>query len=330
MSRSRRLLTTSLFALSGVLLLLANLLAWVECTLLDSSEFQERTAAALDEPESRERTASVIATAIVNSGSVDQAIDERLSDELRLLAPVLKSQLENGLAATAERVLAADAIQGLRDDAVLRFHGLVLGVLKDERVVGARQDQIVLDLSDYVPAVVQELGLRAAERAGGGDSALEDGTIVLVDDAGAVRSASFIARNTDVVAIVLALVAIGLLVLAVSRLADLRTGIRRSGYVVLAAGLASMLLVFIVNQAIDGAYPDRVVLQELVGSLLSNLRLQSLLLVVVGVVAAAATDRRLLGAAERGWAGTQDYFQRTGIPAPLVVAVAVVVLLLIF
>jgi hypothetical protein len=304
------------------------MLLWVQCTLLDSSEFQARTSSALDEPEARERAADVIATAIVNSGQVDQAIDERLTDELRLLAPVLKSQLQNGLAVTAERVLESDAFRGLRDEATLRFHRLVLGVLEDRRTLAAREDQIVLDLSEYVPAVVQEMGLEAAERAGGG-SALQDGTIVLVDDAGAVRSASFIARNTDAVAAVLALLSAGLFLLAIARVKDVRNGVRRSAYAVLTVGVVTLFLVFVVNQAIEGAYPERVVLQELVGSLLSTLRLQALVLALVGIVTAASTDRRVHTFGASSWARTRDYVERTGVPAPLILGTGVVIILLL-
>jgi hypothetical protein len=330
MKKPRRPLVIGLLAAAGLLIFVANFLAWTQCTLLDSSEFQDEVSEALDEPAAQERAAAVIAESISNSDRIQTAIDERLPENLALLAPVLKSQLENGLQAVAERVLASEAFRGVRDEIVLRLHRTVVGVLKDERAIGVQGDQVVLDLNDLAPAVLQRIGLEAAERTQGGSDFVEgDGRIVLVEDAGLVKNISFIARNADVVALLAALAGLACLAGAIALSADVRGGIRASGYVLLGVGVTTLLIVFAVNQVVGGLYPERTVLRELVSSILSNLRLQALALTVVGAVAAIALDSRLIGAAGRARLRVGGFLERTGLPAPLLLAGAAVGLILI-
>jgi len=101
-----RLLHWVLLCLGVLLLLVANVLFWVDRTLLDSDRFADAVDEAMAKPEVQDRMATVISQEGASEIDIQSRLKARLPDELQFLVPLagdsVTEELLQGLVARAE------------------------------------------------------------------------------------------------------------------------------------------------------------------------------------------------------------------------------------
>jgi hypothetical protein len=205
---------------------------------------------------------------------------------------LLQGQLHDVLSRLLAEAASTDAVQNLLVNAVHRLHDAVVSTLRGERgKLGVQGDSLVLDMSATVQHVFDSLGIN--EPAGQNDDL---GTVVLIHDASALGTASSLVRALDTavpILFVLSLVGFAAYVLLSP---DKARGLRRVGYAIVIAAVASLLLWRLSNWGGSTYLGDAPIARMMIKSLVSNLRTQSLLLLAIGAVLIAVADQRV-----RGW-----------------------------
>lgn len=318
--------SVSLVVLGAIALFAANALIWVDSTLLDSNGFSSAMNTALDKPEVEQRIADVLAQRVVDSGEIQQRVDAELPQNLAIVARVAAPQIEDVIAQITLRVLESDLTGDVRDAVILRFHSAVIGVLEDRQgLVGTQGDSIVLDLREVVDRIFSRLGIATPAAAQQSDF----GQVVIVRDASGLKEASFFVRNRTEIAVGSLIVATCLFAAAVLIDRNHRHGLLLCGYGVAATGLITLLLLWAGNRQLESSSEERTVLRAIVDALETNLQLQSLALVVLGVCLIAAFDRRILRGLDTGWNRGTAAVGRFGVSRAVLVAVAILVVLLL-
>ena len=126
--------------------------------------------------------------------------------------------------------------------------------------------------------------------------------------------------------IVLALLAaVACLAGAALVIGDHMKGLSRAGFAVATAGVLTLLIVAIGNTFIPD---ERVVLRELVQALETNLRKESVLLLMVGAIIALGTDAGIRANLASARSSISSQMQRVGTGTPLLLALGAAALLL--
>jgi hypothetical protein len=315
---------------SGIALLAANLLIWADRTVIDRDEFVETVDQTLAKPEVDERIASVITTQIVDSPQYKTFIDENLPSQAAALEPLVRGRARPFIEDAVQTVLSSELIGSVRNGVLGRLHDQLLAFLENERGLTEFQgDALVLDMRDQVNRVLDRLGIDPPEALGGGEGQGEAGTIVLLEDASALRQASWFVQNR-------AEIIIGLIVLALLCFAAIvllrrpnSRGFWLVGAIVLAVGLISLFAVPLTNLILGEVMPERIVLQEFVRELLGNLRWQSVVLAILGAIAMVLTDRSVRAHIGQAGNAAVNTVQRVDSTLLLAIAGVLVILLLL-
>jgi hypothetical protein len=317
-----------LLCLGVLLLLLANVLFWINGTLLNSDNFADSVDETMAKPEVQDRMATVISQEVAPEIDLQARLRTALPDEVQFLVPLVgDSVTEELLYQVSSRLLSSDVTADARDAVVRNLHEQVIATLEgdDDRALQAQGDNLVLDLRPIIGRVFERVGLPMPARlqqAG----AEGKGVIVLVEDSQGLGAASFFVSNRVVFIVLALLAAIASLAGAVWLSRDRMRGISHAGFAVATAGVLTLLLIVIGNSFIP---EERVALRELVHSLEANLRKESILLLAVGAIIALGTDpgiRANVAAAQRE---IGVHVQRVGTGTSLLLALGVVGLLLI-
>jgi hypothetical protein len=286
--------------LGSVLLFAANLLIWINSTVFDSDEFTESVDQVLEEPAVKDRITEVLVQQALESGEVEQAIVDRLPEELEVLEPVVGAGLQPALERVVRPLLDSDLVGDLRNEVLLRVHRQVVATLEDdETALEVQGDALVLDLSELFDRLLERFNVEPPERLGGADAPSRilggDGVIVLTEDTTGLREAAFFTQNrVEIAVLLLAGSAVGFGA-AIFFFGERRRGVRATGYAIVGVGILTLLVVLIANQVLESSAEERVVLREGVKALETNLRLQSVALIVLGACAIALTDQNILG-----------------------------------
>jgi len=269
--------------------MLANVLFWVDRTLLNSDRFAAAVEETMARPDVQDRFATVISQQAASELDVQARVSARLPDELQFLVPLAgDSVTEELLYRVSLRVLSSDFTADLQGDIVRNLHAQVIATLEDndDRAVHVQGQSLVLDLRPIIERIFERIGLPVPARlqAAGIEGR---GVVVLVDESSGLSAASFFVTNRIAILVVSVLIAIACLAGAVLLSGKGIRGVSRAGFAVAAAGLLTMLILAITNFLIPD---ERVVLRELLHALEQSLRTESLLLVIVGATMVLGTD----------------------------------------
>jgi hypothetical protein len=277
-----------------LLLLITNLLIWVDTTLLDGEEFASATFAALDTKEVQDRLAEVIAAEILATGELQDRIDTELPEQLSFLGPVIESRLGTILETLAGFLLASDLVQRF-EEPVANLHARLLAILEgDDSRLQVEGGALVLDLSGPLNRVRDAVGI--GDSQGGGSSAAQ---VTLIEDTSALEQASWAVSNRQEIIALCLLGTILFFALAVVFSRSKSRGVLTVCYSIAGVGVLTLVALFVSNAILSSE--GRVVLENLVRQLAGNLRLQSIALIVLGLCAVAIADARIrsrIGAAE--------------------------------
>jgi hypothetical protein len=323
-----RVLHWLLLCLGVVLLVLANVLFWVDRTLLNSDRFASAVDEVMAKPEVQDRMATVISQEAAPEIDLQSRLRSRLPDELQFIVPLVGDSVTEELVYRVSlRVLSSDATASARDDVVRNLHDQLVRTLEgdDDKALRAEGDSLVLDLRPLISRVFERVGLPMPARLQ--QAAAEGrGVIVLVEDNQALGAASFFLSNRVLFLVLALFAAIACLAGAVMLSSDRTRGIAHAGFAVATAGVLTLLIRLIGNSFIPD---ERLVLRELVHALEANLRKESILLLAIGAIIALGTDagiRAHVAAAQRS---ISVQVQRIGTGTSLLIALGVVALVLI-
>jgi hypothetical protein len=294
-----------LLVLGSILLILANAGYWVQHTLIDSNEFSNNVDGVLEDPDTATRVGDVLARRILESGELQREIAQALPAEASFLPILLEDDLEGILSRAIARTIESSTVQAALDRAIRELHTMVVSILegKDSNLV-IEDNQLVLDLNPVVSSVFDRLNIEEPQRLRDGDL----GRVVLVRDARYLDIASTIVRGIETAVPVLIVLTIAALGASVVISQDRERGVVYVGYMVLLAGVISLVVWKIANIAFDEFLGSTLGARDLLESLTANLRAQSIFLIVLGAAVGLIADARV-----RAFVSRQTHDLGTGI-----------------
>lgn len=300
-------------ATSIVLILLAALLAigansawWATRVIFDTDTFVSTTESTIRQPEVQTALANRIADVVVTQGDIQARLTERLPQGLEPLAGPL-AEAERGLIQRAALLLLqSPRFQAVMDRAIRLAHDHIVAVLEnDGTVIRTEGTSIVLDISDLLDNVQGDLSSRGQSGLLSQVSLPPDaGRIVLIDHAGGLRAASFVAQHRQMIVISLFIAAIALGALSVLAARDHRAGLRRAGIALAVAGALSIVALAAARSAVVPFARDETAARAAFNEFTVMLRWQSLGMMVVGLAVAGvavALGQSHAAQAIRGW-----------------------------
>jgi hypothetical protein len=279
----RRVASTVLLVVAGMMVPVFLLAGWAGSTLYDSDQFSERAV----EP--------------LNSEAVRQELSRRLTEQLIQAGNQQASNFRPAFELALEGVIDTDTFKSIFRNAVRRTHESII-----EQGEGGGSQGLDLGASFSLITASLQGGGGEQQGASGLDSSLSDitGTI---DDFG-LWSAEGIVGQVGAASLILGLAAAaGSILLAEDR----RRAVRRLGIAAVIGGLFIVVLLFVATwfvgrQIDDGQLGDAI--KGALGEVTDDLRLSGLWIAAYGLVVAAAaarSDRRYTPAhvwnRARGW-----------------------------
>jgi hypothetical protein len=313
--------------LAAVLLFAANVGTWFRSTVLDSSEFASTVDDVLSKPEATDRVSDVLATQALASDELQVKIEALLPSEGPFVSALLENELHTLVARLIERILGLEALQNVVEQAIERMHAALLSFLKDEREGLTLADgRLVLDLSGVLTELFTRLGLTVPERL----QTEGAGEVVLMEDASQLDKLSAFVKGIDELVPLLLVLAIVAGLAYVFLAPDRIRAARVCGYGIVAAGLASLILWRLSDRAFESLLSERPLAVMLLDGLTSDLRTQSIALMVFGAVVAVAADRRVMRLVADGAGRGNQELADFGYGRAFLVGASLLVLILLF
>ena len=318
---------SALFLVIGfVALTVANLLVWVERTVFSTPTFVATTEAVLGQPPVGQRIAAVMSARVIESTELSNRVAARLPSDLQFAAPIAERQLEALLSELALAVLQSEASADARQALVRRLHSRVLATLEgDGEYLRINGDSLVLDLQPPLERLFERLSVRPPAALQQDDFA----QIVIVEDSRPLQRTALLVQARQELLSAFIVIAIGAFVLTVLIARDRSRALQACGVALIAVGLGTLVAVLLSNLALETRAGERVVLRGLVTAFERELKVQSVILIGVGVLMTAVVDPRVRSHAQGLERQSRRGLQRFGAVPSLLVATALLVLVLI-
>jgi len=317
----------SFFLAIGIIALtLANLLVWLERTVLNTAAFVATTSSVLDEPAVEQRIANVMTARVVESTDLGARVAERLPSDLEFAAPIAERQLEALLTNLALAVLRSEASANARETLVARLHSRVLATLEgDTEYLRVNGDRLVVDLRPPLELLFERLRVAPPEALQRPDFA----QIVIVRDSRPLQRAARFIQARDELLATFGTISIAAFVLTILVARDRSRALQASGFAVIAVGVVTLAAVFLSNLALETGAEERIVLRGLIGAFERDLKVQSAILGGVGALMVAAVDPRVRGYVHGVGQRSREGLRAFGVVPSLLVASALLLFVLI-
>ena len=283
----------SFFLAIGIIALtLANLLVWLERTVLNTSAFVATTGSVLDEPAVEQRIANVMTARIIESTDLNDRVAARLPPDLQFAAPLAERQLEALLTNLALAVLRSEASANAREALIGRLHSRVLATLEgDGEYLRVNGDRLVVDLRPPLELLFERLSVAPPEALQRPDFA----QIVIVQDSRPLERAANLIQARNQLLAAFGIISIAAFVLTIFVARDRSRAFQACGLAFIAVGVGTLAAVFLSNLALETGAEERIVLRGLVAAFERDLKVQSAILGGVGALMVAAVDPRVRG-----------------------------------
>lgn len=244
----RRLLPLSLITIGSVLALLAVFAVWANRQLLDTDNWTETSTELLENDEIRGQLAVFLVDELYANVDVQAELEEAAPPRLDRLAGPAAGALRTVAVRGADELLQRPRLQAAWEEANRRGHERLLQVVEDGGgdVVSTTDGAVVLDLRRLLELSSEQLGVggRLLERLP------PDAAQLTLMESDELELAQDAVRYLKALAIVLVVLALGLMALGVYLARGWRReALRASGIGLLAAGAAALLLR---SMAVDG------------------------------------------------------------------------------
>lgn len=277
-----------------MLLLVANVGFWLRETILDSGAFTNRVEAVLEKPEGQDHLGELLARQTIESGEIQDRVAEVLPDEIDFLPFLVEAQAQDLLKQLFSYVLGLDTTRAVVVEALPPLHQLLVDTLKGQREgLDIEDDSLVLDLREVVSLVLERLGIDEPDAVEERLDDWEAGRIVLVSDVQYLDMVSIGVRTVNTATPILIVLSLGLLVAGVVVSNARESSLLRTGYAVAIVGLVSLLIWRISGWVFAATMDAEPLARMMLNELLTNYRLQSLILILIGVVICLAANARV-------------------------------------
>ena len=289
----RTALVATLLGVGFVAMLIGNLGLWAERTVFNTSQFASTTSSVLDQRDVQERTSAVLAAELVRRAEVSARIQQQLPEGLGFLAQPLTTAARDFIAQAVLRVMDERLTPEVKRRILEGVHGQVMATLKGETAVGSNGDVVYLDLHDVLVAAAEAIGIQADPNQGllaRVDLPPEAGRVVISTNAQRFDRLSWVATHHRAIGVALVGLPVVLFALAILAATNRRRTTRTVGFLVLAGGIVSLVLLIPLRSAAGDLARDPSVGRETFSIVVGGFRLQSFLLILLGaVIVAAAT-----------------------------------------
>lgn len=284
--RGRAVAVGLLIVLGCLVLAVANLASWLRGTVLDTDDWVSAVG-----PLSRNEVivntlSGYVVAEVFNTIDVEQVAQQVLPEEVSFLSKPLTNALQDAVRDAVAAVIMSDQFNGIWVTVNRAAHGLVMGVLRfDGTVVSTQGGELTLDLSGLFKGIQTSLGLEGLDlfdEEGAGKFVLLQSHQV-----GAVQQAL---SSLNAVGLILPWVALAILVIAWLLSLTRRRTLLWIGVGVAISMVLSLLLLALAQPAVLAAIADplvRTLIGEVWDTVIRGLIVQTILLLVVGLLVAA-------------------------------------------
>jgi hypothetical protein len=156
----RRWVPWVLIFLAAIIALLAALNIWVKRQALSTDKWTESSTALLENDDVRNAVAVYVVDQLYENVDVGAALEERLPEATKPLAPTLAAALQPALVRTMDTLLGRPRVQQLWTEANRRAHQLLIALLDgNHEVLLATGGNVVLDLRQLLEQLVEQTGI---------------------------------------------------------------------------------------------------------------------------------------------------------------------------
>ena len=156
----RRWVPWALIVLAALIALVASLNVWVKRQALSTDHWTESSTQLLANDDIRNAVAVYVVNQLYENVDVSAALEERLPEATKPLAPTLAAALEPALVRTMDTLLGRPRVQQLWKEANQRAHQLLIALLDGKHeVLLATGGNVVLDLRQLLEQLVEQTGI---------------------------------------------------------------------------------------------------------------------------------------------------------------------------
>lgn len=205
----RRWLAWTVLALAIVVIALSSLTVWVKRQALDTDNWVDVSGQLLENEDVRQVVASDLTDALFTNTDVQAQIEAALPPRFDRLAAPAAGLLRQAAYTSALELLSRPAVQALWKEANRRAHRNLIAVLdgKPTGLVTADRESVVLDLRPLVAALAQRIGVTVTLPPEAGLV-----TVLRSDQLGAAQDAVKLVRKLSVLLVILAFALLALAV----------------------------------------------------------------------------------------------------------------------
>jgi hypothetical protein len=247
-----------------------------------------------------------------------------LPENAGFVSALLEAPLSDVTGRGIARVLQLDATQAILETAVRDLHNLVVSTLEGRRErLQVQGDALVINLDGVVTSFLDRLGISPPQ--GGGERSL--GQVVLVEDSKELDAAASVVKAIDDAVPFLLVGSVVAFGGAVGLYRDKPRGVVVAGYAIVIAGVISLLIWRFATWGVGAYLEEAPVANMMIDSLASNLKVQSIALVVLGGAVVLLADARVRAWLAMAAGRANDQVQAFGVGRTLLLGAAAVTLI---
>jgi len=285
-SAIRTIAVVVLLVLGTVAAFSANATVWANRTVFKTEDFIATANRVMNEPAVQDRLATRLTTRLMASGEVQARLREELPAGTQFLAPVIVEAASDLVHDIILRLLQNDTVQAATDTALTAVHTQLMRFLQDEGAITIEGNDLVIDLQVILQRAAQELGFSGDRIAGLPDDA---GRVVLVHDAERLTAVRPVLAQHNTIAWGAVALAIGLFAAAILVARNRRLTVRTVGLLLVLCGLLHLLVLYGLRPIVASFADSPNVANEAFDAFVQTLRVQSLAIVIFGIIVVIGT-----------------------------------------
>jgi hypothetical protein len=245
---SRRILSTALVVLGGLIAVLAILAIWVSRQALETDQWTDTSSKLLQDPAVQTVVAGYLVDQLYANVDVADELREALPPRVQPLAAPAAGALRRGAEEIAQRALDRPRVQAAWEQANRRAHAALVEVIEGGGdVVSTEQGAVTLDLKALLDEIAGRTGVgsRAAARLPEGAASIE---ILRSEQLSAIQS---IGKALKPLALVLTLLSLACFAAAIALVPGRRReALRASGWAFVVAGIGALVVRKLAGEAV--------------------------------------------------------------------------------
>ncbi len=266
----------------------ANATVWANSTVFDTDDFIATANRVMREPAVQDRLATRLTDRLLTNPEVQSRLRAELPDRAQFLTPVILEAASNAVHDIILRLLQNETVQSATDTALTAVHTQLMRFLQDEGAITIEGDDLVIDLRVILQRAGEELGF-SGDRVSNLNIPEDAGKVVLVEDAETLSALRPVLAKHDTIAWISVALAVILFGAAIFVARNRRLTVRSVGLLVVLCGLLHLLLLYGLRPIVASFAESPDVANQAFDAFVQTLRVQSLALVILGIIVVIGT-----------------------------------------